>query len=68
MAPKMDAETPRADTDRDALFQALLADRDAMTPRALEDAIADERVPRIIAALERDGLVERRAGRIGLPR
>ena len=47
---------------------ALLADRDAMTPRALEDAIADERVPRIIAALERDGLVERRAGRIGLPR
>ncbi len=46
----------------------LLADRDAMTPRALEDAIADERVPRIIAALERDGLVERRAGRIGLPR
>src|SRR5439155_6806166 len=45
----------------------LLADRDAMTPRALEDAIADERVPRIVAALERDGLVERRAGRIGLP-
>jgi len=25
-------------------------------------------VPRIIAALEHDGLVERRAGRIGLPR
>jgi A/G-specific adenine glycosylase len=45
----------------------LLSDRDAMTPRAIEAAIDDERVPRILTALERDGLIERRAGKLGLP-
>ena len=47
---------------------ALLAERDAMTARSIESAIADERVPRILAALERDGLIERQAGSVALPR
>jgi A/G-specific adenine glycosylase len=45
----------------------LLSERDAMRPRDIETAIEDDRVPRILAALERDGLIERRAGRVALP-
>jgi len=46
---------------------ALLRDREAMPMRELRAAIDDERVPRILSALEADGLVERRGTRVRLP-
>src|ERR671934_699572 len=62
-------QTPFATSDRRirGWVVSLLAQRDAMTGSAITAAIADERVPRILAALERDGLIERRRGRIALP-
>jgi DNA-binding IclR family transcriptional regulator len=46
---------------------ALLRDRESLTESALRRELDDHRVPRLLNALAREGLVERRAGRVSLP-
>jgi A/G-specific adenine glycosylase len=46
---------------------ALLRDRDALTVMALRRELRDERVGRLVSDLTREGLVERRGGRVALP-
>ena len=62
-------QTPFATSDRRVRGRiiALLRDRDSLTLVALRRGLADERVPRLVRALERDGLVRRRGRRVELP-
>ena len=65
-------QTPFGPSDRRirGRIVALLRDRESMTEAALGRELDDARVPRLVAALARDGLVERRrpGGPISLPR
>jgi A/G-specific adenine glycosylase len=62
-------QTPFAASDRRVRGRivALLRDRDSATVAALRRELADERVPRLVAALASEGLVRRRGRRVELP-
>jgi A/G-specific adenine glycosylase len=52
---------------RGAIVRELRDARDGLAVRALGRVLEDPRLPRLIAALEAEGLIERGAGRIRLP-
>ena len=62
-------QSPFATSDRRVRGRivALLRDRDALTVTALRRELRDERVGRLVSDLAREGLVERRGGRVALP-
>jgi len=66
----MKRQAPFATSDRRVrgrIVRLLREARDGLSVRRLETAVGDDRVNRLLGALERDGLIERRGTRFRLP-